>query len=354
MIENLGQGGAERQIIGLATLLAKEGNEVKILIYDADFFYLPLLSGTGVECVHLTKAKSKLKRIPVIVKYIKTYKPDVVIAFLSTPAIIACIAKKIIGNFRLVVSERNTNQSLTIADRIKFYLYRFADYVVPNSYSQREFIRLHYPKLVKKTVTITNFTDTKHFCPKEDLGLRETEDKLKIVSVGRICKQKNVKRFIDAIKIITDKGVQAQVDWYGLAFPPYSDECIEKVKSLKLDKTIYFHKETSDVKSVYQDSDVFILPSIYEGFPNVLCEAMSCGKPVLCSNVCDNGRIVRDEENGILFNPMSVDEIADTIICFSMLSNEKIRRMGRKSREYALSDFSIDSFFNKYKKLIYE
>ena len=350
MIENLGQGGAERQLIGLAILLAKEGNEVRIIIYDEDFFYLPLLKGTGVVCEYIDKAKNKIMRIPRILRYVAKYKPDLIISFLANPSIIACVAKILVGGFRLIVSERNTNQSISFKDKIRFHLFKYADRIVPNSHSQKEFIKSHYPKLSDKVVTITNFVDTDYFCPNNE---KQVNDVLKMVCVGRISQQKNVKLFIRAIKRVVDSGVHLEVDWYGLAFHPYSDECEDMVNSLHLQEILHFHKETSDVKTVYHQADVMILPSLYEGFPNAICEAMSCGLPVLCSDVCDNGRIVRDGENGILFDPLSVDGMAATIIRFSRLSHEEREMMGKKSRDFAINDFSAKSFFAKYKQLIY-
>lgn len=353
LIENISQGGAERQLIGLATMLAKEGNVVKIIIYHKDMFYLPLLEWTGVECEYLEKASNKLRRIPTIFKYIKGYKPDTVVSFLKTPSLIACLAKMFVGNFRLIVSERNTTQKIALSDKIQFFLYRYADWIVPNSHSQSEFIKLHYPNLMNKTVTITNFVDTEHFCPISEMGTSQNDEPLKMVCVGRVSEQKNVKLFLQAVKKAIDNGVSFMIDWYGLAIHPYYEECEAMVKELDLEKVFSFHEATNDVKSVYQNADVMVLPSIYEGFPNVVCEAMSCGLPVLCSDVCDNGRIVRGGENGILFNPRSIDDMAATIVKFSKLDTTTRNEMGKKSREFAIADFSQEAFFNKYKELIF-
>ena len=106
------------------------------------------------------------------------------------------------------------------------------------------------------------------------------------------------------------------------------------------DDIVEFHPPTSDVVSVYRNSDIFILPSIYEGFPNVLCEAMSCGLPVLASNVCDNPNIVADGENGLLFNPLSIDDMAEAISSMLTLPRQKLEEMGKKSRRIASWTFT--------------
>ena len=90
-----------------------------------------------------------------------------------------------------------------------------------------------------------------------------------------------------------------------------------------MENVFVFHSPSSSIQDEYCRADVFCLPSLYEGFPNVLCEAMSCGKPVLSSRVCDNPNIVKEGENGLLFDPNNTDDIAETVERFIDLSSEK-------------------------------
>ena len=75
---------------------------------------------------------------------------------------------------------------------------------------------------------------------------------------------------------------------------------MQLIEQYGLEDTFVFHEPCSNIFEKYQESDIFVLPSINEGFPNVLCEAMSCGLPILGTDVCDNSSIVRHEENGYL------------------------------------------------------
>ena len=83
-----------------------------------------------------------------------------------------------------------------------------------------------------------------------------------------------------------------------------------------------------DVALLYQKVDLFCLPSIIEGFPNVICEAMASGLPVICSNVCDNPFIVKSQENGFLFKPEDPTDIADNLIKAISLSEREKEIMG--------------------------
>jgi glycosyltransferase involved in cell wall biosynthesis len=233
-------------------------------------------------------------------------------------------------------------------------LYRAADAIVPNSFSQTNFIKKNYPGLGNKTYTITNFVDTELFVPALSDGIGVDDNLTKIICVGRVCVQKNVLRFISAIKKVVESGIRIKVDWYGYKGIDltYFNQCETLVRKEDLGDVFEFHDAITNIADMYPQYNVFCLPSIYEGYPNVVCEAMSCGLPILCSDVCDNGRIVRGDVNGYLFDPLSVDSIANTIIKFAKLPSEKKKNMQIKSREFSVSDFSYNTFVDKYLKLI--
>jgi glycosyltransferase involved in cell wall biosynthesis len=64
---------------------------------------------------------------------------------------------------------------------------------------------------------------------------------------------------------------------------------------------------------LYKESDIFILPSLTEGYPQTLFEAMACGVPVIASRVGGIPSIVRDGENGLLVNSTSSEEICEAV-----------------------------------------
>ena len=153
-------------------------------------------------------------------------------------------------------------------------------------------------------------------------------------------------------KIVAD-GYKVRVDWFGQDLKDeYSNECHKLIKDNNLEDIFVFHPASHSIEEEYRRADVFCLPSIYEGFPNVLCEAMSCGKPVLCSRVCDNPQIVSEGENGLMFNPFNINDIVDAISLYQSLPSEKRFMMGKLSREMALKKFSKEVFLKKYIDII--
>lgn len=349
LIDSLASGGAQRQMVGLAQLLKREGYGVKVLTYYDIPFYFQQLQDNGVDFEYVSCGTGLIERLRKIGRAIKRYEPEVVISYLDTPNILACllhIANK--KHWKLIVSERNTTQSLSLRERVKFALYRFADYIVPNSYSQREIMAKHYLQYKDKCHVITNFVDTEVFCP---ASTKTENNVLRIIGVGRVLKQKNIPMLIEAMDALHARDNRVHVDWYGGKFDGY-DECMRLIDQYKLEDFFAFHEAVGNIIEKYQESSIFVLPSIYEGFPNVLCEAMSCGLPVIATDVCDNGRIVQHEKNGYLVPSGDASQLANRLLQFMELSSEQRNAMAVKSREIAVKMFSKETFIKNYIKLI--
>ena len=118
--------------------------------------------------------------------------------------------------------------------------------------------------------------------------------------------------------------------------------------------SVEFLDATHEISKAYQNCDVFCLPSLFEGYPNVVCEAMSCGKPIVASRVSDVPYIVEEGVNGFLFDPLNEDDIYNKLLKICSMSREQLEQMGRNNREYAIENFSKESFINKYRKIIDE
>lgn len=349
--DGFNQGGAERQLIGLANLLQQHGFDVTLASYHKENFYRSLMDSCNLKYDFIESSGLQLSKLVSCYKYFKTKGFDCVISYKGGCNQICCLLKAIGMSFKLIVSERCLVYDFNDFQKRKFFLYRFADYIVPNSYAQEKFIGEHYPKLLAKTVTITNFTDIDTFVPVKN----ETHSKLRVLVTARISHQKNIKRFIEALSILKKENLSIDVKWFGnvnFGEDTYALECKELIERYGIGDIFHLLPATTSISTEYQSCDVFCLPSIFEGYPNVVCEAMSCGKPVLCSNVCDNSTIVEDGVNGYLFDPYNIMDIVQAFRKVYSLSTNQREEMGTKSREMAVVKFSKKTFVNKYIKLI--
>lgn len=347
-IDSLTSGGAQRQIVGLSQLLKEQGYEIKFIYYHPLTFYKPDLDKYSIKNECVSKAANKWLRIFKIYQTIKAFKPDIVISYLDTPNIISCLLKAAGMKYRLIVSERNTSQSLNYHEKIKFFLMKWADVIVPNSYSQEKFIKNYFPELTYKITTITNFVDSNIFSPLP----KKTTEICNILCIGRVTPQKNVVTFLNVITKLKEAGYKIKIRWYGYSDANYLALCKSLIQKYEISDIFTFEEPVKDIVDIYRKADAFCLPSLWEGFPNVICEAMCCGLPILCGSICDNSLIIEDGNNGFLFNPHSEENMIKIISQFINLDHKKKMDMGKYSRELALQKFSTKPFLKKYIQLI--
>lgn len=348
--ENLGSGGAERQMCGLASLLAKAGYPCRLITYVENQFYEPYLRQHGVDYQFVPELWDKTTRIFKTAKYVRLYKPDVVISFLPSVNQTMCLAK-LFFKAKLVVSERNNNTRITRGDRIQFNLYRIADTIVPNSNSQGKFISNNFPFLSKKVHPIINFVDVNRFTPSETPVRNE---KLRIVTVARYTQQKNVLTYLKAVRMVKDMGLNVHFDWYGdkKHNAAYFAEIEKEYQQLDIADYMTLHDPNQKIEEEYRKADIFCLPSLFEGYPNVVAEAMSCGLPILCSNVYENPYIVEEGVNGFLFDPKKPKDIADAINKMVNLTRDERIEMGKRNRQLCLQRNTEEAFLKSYVALI--
>lgn len=358
LIDTLGYGGgAERQFAGLATALHNKSLNVKVLAYYDDNGYQNELREAGIDYKILSHKESQLSKFKAVRRQLVKERPDIVISYKDAPNNIACMIKASGAKWRLIVSDRNTLQNVSRAIRLQYgLLYRFADFIVPNSYAQKSFIDNNFRHLSSKVRVITNFTDTDTFTPASTPRIHAKELKKTILTVARIAKQKNTLTYIEAAKALALKWRdKAHIVWYGA--PNVSEEeyvtlCRNKIIEYGIQDFFEFKEPVVDIADVYRSADIFCLPSNWEGFPNALCEAMASGLAVCASDICDNRRIISDGINGLLFNQSLPEDIAlkiDNLLSMEQTSAEKLIS---NARSYALDNMSVEAFTEKYMSLI--
>lgn len=341
----LGPGGAQRQMVGLAIMLKRLDYDIEVVTYHKHDFYKHQLTDNNVKNITIPETNI-VRRILYLKQEVDKFSPDILIAYQESPSLMACIIKLFKHKFKLIVSERNTTQKLDRLTRLRFNLYRLSDHIVPNSFSQANFIISHYPHLKGKVNTITNFVDTQRFVP------CPSNNAVPVISVvASEKKEKNFIRFVESLMILKKQGYTFKAQWYGIN-AQYIDQHRQYICSKGLSDVVDIYTPHPNILEVYQKTDFFCLPSLFEGFPNALCEAMSCGLPVAASDVCDNAQIVINGENGYLFNPLLAEDIADKLRLLLNMDSQKLQIIRENNRQRAEKIFSKKSFIENYLKII--
>jgi glycosyltransferase involved in cell wall biosynthesis len=363
LIDHFGHGGAQREITSLASLLKRRGEDVSFLTYYPLTYYpydwyLPIVQDAGIQyrCIEDKIPFRRIRRIAAFRKVLRSGDQDVVLAFLQTPSLLAELAAFPYRRWGLVVTELNSYIDQTAGTIIRKSLsHVIADYVTTNSHTNRLLLERHCPWLRGRITTIYSAHDLEKYSPDHNHAAAAPEDEIRLMAAGRLEPQKNTLGLIDAMAKVKSlcPELKIRVDWFGAKLQPeLYDDIQERVASRCVQEYFTFHDPTTEIAREYHRSSAFILPSFFEGVPNVVGEAMACGRPILASNVCDNSALVSPGENGLLFDPHSTDDMARVIIKFAQMPEEERRCMGTKSRQRAEVLFQSDPFVEKFIRLL--
>lgn len=363
VIDSLGSGGAQRQMVNLACGLKAKGHDVELfLYYPAENFFRSDLVVAGIPVHEVQKNKGfSFKVLGRLVSLMRSGKYKAVISFLHTPNIYVELAKVIARpRLTLVVSERSSylRESDSLMHKVLRFMHVWADAVVANSYTHAEWLRKH-AWLRHKSHQIYNGYPIPG--PRELVRYYAGSRCLTLLIVGRIdAEVKNGVRLLDALLLFEKRnGYTPVVSWAGRQ---ESDAKSIQVRD-KMDMMLAENPRVSahwtwlgerkDIALLLANCDALIHVSLYEGLPNAICEAFIVGRPVIASNVCDHPFLVEDGVRGVLCDPLSTESICAAIERLAAMSPTEREAMGQNARNYAEQYLTIDRMVAGYEDLIF-
>ncbi len=358
VIDSLCFGGAQRQLVELAISFKEKGHSVSFLTYHHIPFFNESVENKGIT-ISCIKEPNYLKRLIKMRHFIRKGNYHSVLSFLEAANFICEIASFPYRKWHLVVGERSANPMILKSLKLRFYrwFHFLANYVVANSNTNMSLVRTANPLLSEnKCKIIYNTIDFDRFKPTDNYRFRH-EKKLKLVVAARIQYEKNFSGLIKALLLLKKEEVQQlQIDWYGeYDLQPHANDALQKdlldLKAHGLDGSLKFHKATHDIQDIIQQSDAVGLFSFYEGFPNVICEAMACGKPVVCTNVSDISGFLSHKKQ-LLFDPKDPISIKKALVFLLGLDNNDLISIGSKNRAIALDNFQSEKIVSGYLNLL--
>ena len=201
-------------------------------------------------------------------------------------------------------------------------------------------------------IPIYNGVDTDLFKPTPKPT--KTEGVPTVIAVAQVFPLKDIETMIRTCAVVRKKIPNVQFTVYGSldVDTDYVQTCRDLIDELKLNDNFTFGGFHNNPSMIFNEGDISILTSISEGFPYTVIESMSCGRPVVATDVGG----IKDalEDCGILCKPRSPEEIADGVV--TLLEDTDLRiELGNKSREKVLLNFTTDrsvkNYLESYKKL---
>lgn len=359
VIDNLGSGGAQNQITLLAIGLKNKGYDVTVFTYYPQDFFKSRLDENSIKLIITTKKdKLGLNVVFSLIKFLKINKFDVVISYLDTPNLYVSIAKLFI-NFKLIISYRSSTSfsNLTYFKKnIKIWVNNVADFIVSNSHHEKENWINYQPVVKNKFKTIYNLVVQ----PKiNKLNFNFKSKELRILSVGTLSPLKNVEYIINSIYNLKKSGFgNFHYTWIGRKYfnnhdDLYYNKILELITFYDLSNNFTFLEPERNIDSYYLENDVLILASLTEGLPNVVCEAMSFGMPVIVSNVLDHPKLILNNINGFCFNALDPNSLSEKLQEFSRLSFDKRNEMSFNNLKRSKELFNEDIIIAEYENLFF-
>jgi glycosyltransferase involved in cell wall biosynthesis len=353
-------GGVENSVHEVVKRLRALGHEVIVVTSDE-----PPVGSEITNHIYRVPVLLKMKGewgdipfCPTIFELLR--KLDIDIAHTYTPrkffaeslAIFRMLSRK---KFPFIVSVRLINKSLppflcAISDvyrkSVERLMFKSAKKVVVQTEANKDILMKECGVRANKIEIIPNGVDTEMFNPSFVNGehfrqkCRINEEKV-VLFVGRLTSQKGLEYLMEAMPLVTREIPNVKLVIAGEG--PLKNFLTELCRKLKISSNVIFLGSLlhDDMPRLFAISDVFVLPSLSESFPNALLEAMAMKKAVVVTKVGVAPEILKNRDTGVLIEPGKSDELAREIV--QILSNDDLaKHIGKKARKLVQVKFSWD------------
>lgn len=357
VISNLEFGGAQRQVVELINHLDPRRFDARVVSLSP---YVPLAEGLRDRGrLHIITKRFKFDAtvIPRLAKWLRVFGANIVHSFLFDADIAARVAGRRVGAV-VIGSERNTDYHLK---KRQLFFYRLTrgcmDLLIANSRAGAEFNQRVLGHSASQYRVIHNGVDAERFRPRQrdELRLRAGLHQ-GVTLVGMFAsfkEQKNHPLLFQAARRVLDRlpetrfllvGDELYAGMHGSDL--YKKNMERMVDELRLREACIFLGNRADVDELYGACDLTVLPSLFEGTPNVVLESMACGVPAVVTDVSDNAYIVPDGRAGYVVPPGDPEALAERIS--KLIENVELRaKLGRGAREWVIAEFSIPRLVEK-------
>jgi glycosyltransferase involved in cell wall biosynthesis len=346
------------KIIRLTTLLDFGGQERKYLSFTLhkewlqhDYIFAAI--GTGgytsnelirrgfsVKVLNLNFHLIHLKTLWEVYKWIKKEKPDVVHTAAVEANFYGVLAAKLAGVPVIIAEEIGIPKHSRKTQWLMRFIYRFTKTVICVSKAVHEYLVQIQEIPYSKGTVLYNPVDEK---PR----IKSSNSKKTIVSVGRLEKVKNQKLLLEVLPQLKDPTLHLILVGEGR-----ERHILEQlIDSLKIQNRVTITGFVSNPEHYLAQANLFVLPSLSEGFGIAVLEAMQQGIPCLCTRVGGIPEFIEDNENGWLFNPTDKTELIHKINFFFDLPVDIQESMGERGRTSVLNRFSVEEYVTQLQNL---
>lgn len=308
LVEELTIGGLEKILTTIVLNLNKEKYNVSVwCLKEGGFFADELIkAGIEVKILHIFTSRNPLS-VYKVYKLFKSRKFDIIHTHAYSAGTIGRISAFLAGVPVIISHNQNIYDYYNKYYRfVEWFLSRVTDGIICVSDEVRKYTHEIQGIDSKRLVTIYNGIDTICAVHKKDtydlrneLGI--PRDNIVIGTIAQFSEKKGLGYLIRSASLLLER--KKDVNFLLVGDGAIRGELKQLCLNLKMEGKVIFAGERRDIPEILSLIDIFVLPSIREGLPLALLEAMACGRPVIATNVGGVPEVIRDGINGILVRP---------------------------------------------------
>lgn len=350
LIPSLAGGGAERQLSLLAPALAQSGVEVH-LAYGQGGPNLARLENTEVHLHPLAATGNHDPKLAWrIHSLVRRLRPDVVQTWLLQMDVLGGAAA-LLNRVPFILSERASKMAYEpgLKNSLRLWMGQRAARVVANSTGGAEYWRRHIGPERLAVVRNCITPSEPQAVPPSAPGVEVRPGQPIILFAGRLCTQKNVLRLVDALAVV----MQQRHDALALLFGEGPDRAsiVGRIREHGLERSVILNGFTTDLARWMKRASVCVLPSLFEGHPNVVIEAAAAGCPLVISDIKSH-REFFDSSCALLVPPESPALIAQAIV--QTLSDTRAAQERAANAMSVVSQFDLTKMALAYRSIYAE
>ena len=357
LITELDIGGAEKVLLSFIRKLDRDKYNVMVAYMKGEGKLVEDFREAGVKVFNLKmRNRADLGAVIRLYRLLKRENIQLLHTHLIQADICGFLAGKMAGIPIIISTKHNPDEfrkKFSIPVWLDGIFANHSDRIIAVSYAVKDFL-INWEKISKdKFTVIHNGIDLEEFNINIDISKKKRQLGINLSSkvlgsIGRFNEQKGYKFLLKAISEILENVPDVRFIFVGDG--PLRRELEKMTRELKVDQNVIFTGIRRDIPEIFSIMDVFIMPSIFEGLPLILLEAMAMGKPVIASRVGGIPEIVRHEVTGILVEPANPSAIANSIV---KLLKDPVgaKRIGDSGREEVKRRFTIDTMTEKIEAL---
>jgi glycosyltransferase involved in cell wall biosynthesis len=324
ILPDLNGGGAQKMVANLANYYAQHGHKVDLVLFRNTGRYQNLIN-SKVNIYALNKTRA-LKAVPSLTSYLRQHAPDIVYSALYYTNLICLVSKSLAGSTsKMVISERNHLQS-TLNNYTSwkkhlwlfliYWLYPKADLIIGISNgvcgSLKKALPAHAHSKIKTIYNPVVTDDFKHDIEENRPDIFPEGAGYKFITSGRLTPQKDYPTLLQAFALHLQKYPSSYLAILGEG--PLKPDLAELCKKLHIDKNVRFLGFVDAPLAYMKQAESFVITSRWEGFCNVIVEALYCRLNIIATN-CPSGpaEILKHGQLGQLCAVGNYDEIADAM-----------------------------------------